>query len=116
MEEHDQERVKKHTCTDEAKPIPPKPPSPNGNGGTPTKRKDPHSGTPRDTDQVMDDQITSNTPQPRWSDEENEVDQDVPITQADLLENLHKSLESAVNTLNQLSIHAICPERTFALV
>ena len=120
-EEHHHER--KCARTDEANPIPPSPkdptlPGPKGNGDTPTtKRLDSRLGTPIDMDQVMGDQMTSNTPRPiRWGDDENNVNQEVPLTQTDLLETLHKSLESAVETLNRLSLHAIYPERTIALI
>ena len=91
--------------------------SPNGDSGTPTTEKTgPRTGTPLDTDQVMDDQAISNTRRPSWGDEENRENQEAPLTQTDLLESLHKSLESATEILNRLSIHATYPESTLILI
>ena len=63
----------------------------------------------------MNDQVTSNMHKSSWGDD-NDTGREAPVTQVDLLETLHASLESAVETLNRLSIHAIYPERTLTLI
>ena len=78
-----------------------------------------NSGSLPDLDQDMDEPSVGR-PNPNWGD----VPPPPPCdptpaesrTQTELLESLHRSLASAKDTLNKMSIHAVLPERTINIV
>ena len=116
MEEHQRKRTRLEESSTPPHQKDPTPPSHNGNSGTTTTKETfPNTEPSIDGDQVMDDQVTSNMQKSSWSND-NDTGREIPSTQMDLLDTLHATLESAVETLNRLSIHAICPERTLALM
>ena len=117
------DHASKCTRTEETPPHrkDPTPPSPNGIGGTPTTLVAPNPGTSPDVDQEMGEQPVANTSTPRWGDADDSfppqaTNNGEPHTQAELLESLHKTLEGAVDTLKQLSIHTVFPEHTLDLI
>jgi len=98
-------------------------PSPSGGRGSPTTSTSPHPpkpNTPSDVDQEMEEQATTSTFIPDWSDDVDPLPQTAnngePPSQTELLVSLHKTLESVADTLNKLSIHAVIPERTIIVV
>ena len=104
----------------------PPPPSSSNNGcDTPTTPvaapHPPNADTPSDVDQEMEEQTGISTSRPSWGDDvENACPPQAPRngepqTQAECLVALHKTLESAMDILNKLSIHAMLPERTINL-
>ncbi|KIM52265.1 hypothetical protein SCLCIDRAFT_11925 [Scleroderma citrinum Foug A] len=70
----------------------------------------------------MEEQTIINTSKPGWEDDAEDASpphaskNGEPHTQAEHLMSLHKSLESAMGTLNKLSIHTVLPECTISLV
>ena len=82
----------------------------------------PNADTPLDVDQEMEEQTVINTSKPSWVDSVDDAlppqasKNGEPHTQAECLVTLHKSLESAMDALNKLSIHTVLPERTISLV
>ena len=105
---------------------PPTPSNPNNGCRTPTTpvavSHPPNPDTPSDVDQEMEEQPKISTSKPGWdADNEDAFPPQAPKngeshTQAECLTTLHKTLESAMDTLNKLSIHAVLPERTTSLV
>jgi len=105
---------------------PPTPSSPNDGCGSPTTPvaapHPPNADTPLDVDQEMEEQTEIGTSKPSWGDDNEDAfppqtpKKGEPHTQAGCLTTLHKTLESAMDTLDKLSIHAVLPERTVNLV
>ena len=99
-------------------------PIPSGGSGTPTSLKaipHPHDTPPFPViDQEMGEQTGNGVSSPSWSDDPlpqaHDLNSNRTHTQADLLGSLHRTLESAVKTLNQLSIHATFPDHTINLI
>ena len=114
--QHERKRARKEDSSTPPHQKDPTPSSHNGNSGTPTtKEKLPNTESSIDGDQIMDDQVMSNMQKSSWGDD-NDTGREPPLTQADLLDTLHVTLESAMATLNRLSIHVVYPERTLALM
>ena len=105
---------------------PPTPSSPNDGCRSPTTPvaapHTPNADTPSDIDQEMEEQTVINTSKPGWEDDVEDASpphaskNSEPHTQAEHLVSLHKSLKSAMGTLNKLSIHTVLPECTISLV
>jgi len=99
-------------------------PIPSGRSRTPTSLKaipHPHDTPPFPVvDQEMGEQTGNGVSSPSWSDDPlpqaHDLNSNGTHTQADLLGSLHRTLESAVKTLNQLSIHATFPDHTINLI
>jgi len=104
---------------------PPPPSSSNNRCGTPTTPvaapNPPNADTLSDVDQEMEEQTGISTSRPSWGDDvENTCPPQAPRnsepqTQAECLVTLHKTLESAMDILNKLSIHAMLPEHMINL-
>ena len=126
---HSERGVKRLRTEDSTPPHrkdPPTPSSPNDGCRSPTTPvaapHPPNTDTPSDVDQEMEEQTVINTSKPGWEDNVEDASpphaskNGEPHTQAEHLVSLHKSLESAMGTLNKLSIHVVLPECTISLV